>query len=84
MSVVSVKSVTLYSLPYAAVLAGTLVAAESFLPAQDLSRSQGYQRAAITVTVNRAAKRDRLPIRHPSPINERPRNSNIVVTPETA
>ena len=84
MSVMGVKSVTLYSLPYAAMVAGILVAAEPRWPVQDLSWSQGDHRPAVTVSVNRAAKGDRLPIRRASPSYELPRKSNIVVSPQTA
>jgi hypothetical protein len=84
MIVMSAKNVTLYSMPYAAIVAAILIAAEPLLPAQILPQSQGKHRPAVTVSVNRAAKGDRLPIRRTSPSTERTFRTNIVVAPETA
>jgi hypothetical protein len=84
MIVMGAKNVTLYSMPYAAIVAAILVAAEPLLPAQVLPQSQGNHRPTVTVSVNRAAKGDRLPVQRTSPSIERTFRTNIVVAPETA
>lgn len=86
MTVSSVKSVTLYSLPYVVSLAIIVALAQqvaSPITPADISRTITNRHTLLSETVNRAQKQDRLPIHRDvsrSPVAGSP---DIVVDPAT-
>ena len=87
MTVGSVKSVTLYSLPYVVSLASIVAVSQQIaspIRLADVSHTITIRHALLNQTVNRAQKQDRLPINRDvfrSPVQST--SPDIVVDPPT-